>query len=75
MFHPMPWRYRSLVWFAGLLSFSGVGIWLAIATPIPLVWSTGGVLGAVLGVAAVTFFLRSLGRERVDDLGRTPRTG
>jgi hypothetical protein len=75
MFHPMPWRYRLLVWFSGLLSFCAVGIWVALATPVPLMWSTGAVLGVVLGVAAVTYFLQSLSRDQVEDIRRTPHTG
>ena len=75
MFHPMPWRYRLLVWFTGLLSFAGVGMWVALATPIPVVWSTGAVVGLVLGIAAVNAFLRSLERDPVADVRRTPRAG
>lgn len=74
MFHPMPWRYRLLVWSVGLLSFAGVGMWVALATPLPLLWSTGAVVGVLLGVAAVALFLRSLEREPVD-ARRTPRAG
>ena len=75
MLHPMPWRYRLLVWFVGLLSSSGVGMWLALATPLPVLWSTGAAVGMVLGIAAVAVFLRSLEREPVDDARRTPRAG
>lgn len=75
MLHPMPWRYRLLVWFVGVLSFAGVGIWLALATPIPVLWSTGALVGVVLGVAAVAAFLRSLERTPADEAQRTPRAG
>ena len=75
MFHPMPWKYRLLVWSIGLLNFVGVGIWVALATPLPLLWSTGAVVGMVLGIVAVAVFLHSLEHEPADDVRRTPRAG
>jgi len=69
----MPQRYRTLIWFAGLLSFAGLGIWAGVATPLPVMWAGGAVLGVLLGVAAVAAFLHALDRTPVDALPRRSR--
>ena len=51
---------RLTVWVAGLLSFAGVGAWLAHTTPVPLVWSSGAVLAVLLGALAIAAFLHLL---------------
>jgi hypothetical protein len=66
----LPTRYRLTIWFAGLIAFAGAGAWLSWTTPVPLMWSTGAVLGVLLGVLGVTSFLRQL--ENGPDARVTP---
>jgi ABC-type Na+ efflux pump permease subunit len=56
----LPLRHRLAVWVGGLLSFAGVGAWLAHTTPVPLVWSSGAVLAVLLGALAIAAFLHLL---------------
>jgi hypothetical protein len=56
----LPVRYRIAVWVAGLVAFTGGGVWIAFATQVPLGWQHGAVLGVVLGGLAVSSFLRAL---------------
>ena len=56
----LPARYRLTIWIAGLLTCAGFGAWLALMTPLPLMWSSGAVGGAALGVLAVSAFLHLL---------------
>jgi fatty acid desaturase len=65
----LPARYRLTIWFAGLIAFAGVGAWLSWTTVVPVMWSTGAVLGVLLGVLGVSSFLRQL------EHGHDPRTG
>ena len=59
----LPLRYRIIVWVAGLLSFAGVGAWLAHTTPIPLVWSSGAAVALLLGSLAIVSFLHLLAAD------------
>jgi hypothetical protein len=59
----LPLRYRVAVWVAGLLSFAGIGAWLAHTTDIPLVWSSGAAVGVPLGALAIAAFLHLLTSE------------
>ena len=54
-------RYQVAIWCVGLLSSAGLGAWLAWSTSLPLVWSSGAVIGVVLGVAVVAGFLHIFG--------------
>lgn len=56
----LPLRYRLTIWITGLLSFAGLGVWAALMTPLPLMWSAGAVVGALLGVLAVAGYLAVL---------------
>ena len=56
----LPSRYRLTIWIAGLLTFAGVGAWLAWTTPLPMVWSSGALVGAALGVLMVAGYLHLL---------------
>lgn len=56
----LPSRYRLAIWIAGLLTFTVAGAWLALTTPLPMVWSSGAVVGAVLGILAVAAYLHAL---------------
>ena len=56
----LPLRYRITIWIAGLLSCAGVGGWVALLAPLPLMWSSGAVVGAGLGVLVVTAYLNVL---------------
>lgn len=76
MLHRMPQRYQRLVWAAGLLSFAGLGLWAGLATPLPVMWAGGALLGVLLGVGAVTAFLHALNSSSVDTLAqRRTRAG
>jgi hypothetical protein len=59
----LPLRYRVTVWFAGLLSFAGVGAWLAHSTVIPLMWSSGAAVAVLVGALAIVSFLHLLAAE------------
>ena len=56
----LPSRYRLTIWIAGLVTFAGVGAYVAAMTDLPVVWSTGAVLGALLGGLAVAGYLHLL---------------
>ena len=56
----LPSKYRLTIWVAGLLTFAGVGAWLAWTTPLPLMWSSGALVGAALGVVVVAGYLHLL---------------
>lgn len=56
----------------GLLSCAGAGAWIAFTTPIPLVWSSGALVGTVLGVALVLGFLHLLDGSPAPRGGATP---
>lgn len=56
MFGPLPQLHRLFFVSVALLVCVGAGAWLAYMTPIPLMWTTGALLGAALGVVA-TFVL------------------
>ncbi len=71
----MPHRYRVLVWLAGLVSFAGLGVWAGVATPLPVMWAGGALLGALIGVGAVVAFLHSLDRAPMSGIGRSRRAG
>jgi hypothetical protein len=59
----LPVRYRITVWVAGLVSFAGVGAWLAHNTSIPLVWSSGAAVAVPLGALAIASFLHLLATD------------
>ena len=63
----LPLRYRLTIWIAGVLSCTGVGAWVALSTSLPIVWSSGAVvgagLGAGLGVLVVAGYLNVLERD------------
>jgi hypothetical protein len=48
------------IWIAGLVTCAGVGAYAAALTDLPLVWSSGAVVGVALGVVAVAGFLHLL---------------
>ena len=56
----VPLKHRITVWVLGLLSFAGLGAWLGLASPSPLVWPSTAVVSAALGALAVTLFLHQL---------------
>jgi glycerol-3-phosphate acyltransferase PlsY len=56
----LPLRYRITVWVAGLVSFAGVGAWLAHRTSIPLMWSSGAAVAVLVGALAIASFLHLL---------------
>jgi hypothetical protein len=56
----LPARYQLTSWIAGLLTCTGFGAWLALTTPLPMMWSSGAAGGAALGVLAVAAFLHLL---------------
>ena len=56
----LPLRYRLTIWLTGLLSFAGLGAWFSLVTPLPLVWSSGAGLGALVGVVIVAAYLSAL---------------
>ena len=66
----LPLRHRLTVWVLGLLSFAGVGAWLAHHTSVPLVWSSGAAIAVPLGALAIAAFLHLL----VDDRKAQPRS-
>ena len=63
MLGALPLRYRVTVWVAGLLSFAGVGAWLAHSTAIPLMWSSGAAVAVLVGALAIVSFLHLLAVE------------
>jgi hypothetical protein len=67
----LPSRYRITIWIAGLLTFSAAGAWLAFMTPVPLVWSSGAVVGAALGTFVVARYVHLL----EDSAGGRPAPG
>lgn len=56
----LPLRYRLTIWIAGLMTCAGVGAWIALVTPLPLMWSSGAALGALVGVVIVAGYLAVL---------------
>ncbi len=52
MFGPLPQLHRLLFVTVALLVCVGLGAWVAYMTPIPLLWTSGAALGAVLGAVA-----------------------
>lgn len=56
----LPSRYRLTIWITGLVTFAVGGAWLALITDLPLVWSSGAVAGALLGVLMVAGYLHLL---------------
>jgi hypothetical protein len=56
----LPLRYQLTIWVVGIIAFAGVGAWLAFTTPVELLWSSGAVLGAALGVLLVAGFIRAI---------------
>lgn len=56
----LPPRYRITVWLTGLVSFGGVGAWLAHSTVISLVWTSGAAVAVLLGALATASFLHLL---------------
>jgi hypothetical protein len=66
----LPMRYQLVVWLVGLVTMTGTGAWLAWSTPVPLVWSSGAVVGALLGIAAVGAFVHAIGTESEDSPAR-----
>jgi hypothetical protein len=63
-------RYQVAIWVVGLLATTGTGAWLAWTTPVPLVWTSGALLGAVLGVAAVGAFVHTFGTDPAESPAR-----
>lgn len=52
----LPFRYEIALWAVGLLACVGTGAWLALSTPVPMVWYSGALLGAVLAPALVGLY-------------------
>ncbi len=63
MYGRLPLRYRVVVWLAGLLSFAGIGAWVAVISELPLVWPSAALMSVVLGAVAVATFLHVLEGE------------
>lgn len=59
----LPLRYRFPVWVLGLVSFAGVGAWLAHTTALPLVWTSGALVALLLGALAIASFLHLLATD------------
>jgi hypothetical protein len=59
----LPLRYRVTVWIVGLLTCAATGAWLALMTPVPLLWGSGAFLGVLFGVLAVLGFVHLLEAE------------
>lgn len=53
MLGPLPPLYRLIVSVLALLSFVGVGAWLAFTLPVAVVAPTGAMLGALVGALVV----------------------
>jgi hypothetical protein len=58
----LPLRYRMTIWIAGLVSCAGVGAWIGSIATLPLVWSSGAVIGATIGVVVVAAYVAALER-------------
>jgi hypothetical protein len=56
----LPSKYRLTIWVAGLVTFTGVGAWLALTSRVPVMWSSGAVAGAALGALMVAGYLHLL---------------
>lgn len=56
----LPLRYQVAVWVVGFLACAGAGAWIALSTPLPLVWQYGAVVGALLAPALVVTYCRGL---------------
>lgn len=63
MIETLPRRYRITLWFVGVVACVGAGAWLAFATPLPMVWQLGAVLGALAAPLLVGAYLRTLGNS------------
>jgi hypothetical protein len=50
---PLPTLYRVIVSVCALLAFVGLGAWLAVTLPVPLLASAGAGIGAGIGAVAV----------------------
>jgi hypothetical protein len=59
----LPARYQVAIWLVGLISSAGLGAWLAWSMALPVLPSSGAVVGALLGVAFVAGFLHYFGTE------------
>lgn len=59
----LPLRYQVTVWVLGLLSSAGLGAWLALTSPLPLLWPSATVVSVALGAVAVALFLHLLEPE------------
>jgi len=59
----LPLRYQVTVWILGLLSFAGLGAWLALTSDLPLLWPSATVASLALGAFAITLFLHLLEPE------------
>lgn len=57
----LPMRYQVAIWLVGLVATTGTGAWLAYSTALPMLWTGGALLGALLGVAAVGAFIHTFG--------------
>ena len=66
----LPLRYQVAIWLVGLVATTGAGAWLAWSTSLPLVWSTGAAIGAVLGIALVGTFVHTIGTAPADSPAR-----
>jgi hypothetical protein len=60
---PLPPLHRLLVSVLALVTCVGLGAWLAVTLPVPLIAPTGAAIGLVLGAALVALLLHD-GGER-----------
>jgi hypothetical protein len=56
----LPLRYQVTLWVVGFVACAGAGAWVALNTPLPLVWHSGAVAGALLAPALVALYCRGL---------------
>ena len=63
MLGPLPTLHRWVVCVLALLACTGIGTWLGVTLPAPLLGVCGAGLGAGLGVAVVLLLLHDRGAQ------------
>lgn len=64
MLGPLPTLYRVIVSVCALLAFVGLGAWLAVTLPVPLLASAGAGIGAGIGAVAVLLLVHDFEQHR-----------